>query len=174
MAGNEFDPGPVMDACRVRVSANYRTYCVEGREDKISEEKDGQKVVRSCIDAQDRALDELDLWIENDQALYYNYPNVRFGKAHGDATRSAIEIGTNACEGSYHPYAEAKIKELRKKTGDQAKDIANSLFRPFEEQYVEIPQSKRQRWFDVCTSAVRNTVQDYDRCLVKRWNKQEP
>lgn len=134
---------------------------------------DGDEIgVQFCRAAQEAAIEEVQLLIDNDEGLYYNYPS---SPRFNEATKGGIEIGGNECERLFRSDAEEQIERLRRdqRSGDQAKEISAGLWRSYYEQFVDIPKVKRDRWANQCRRAVTGAVYRYDSCVREKFTRPE-
>lgn len=124
--------------------------------------------LKDCIQVHEAALRDIEMLILNDQDLYNKGPYSRkWPKTRDDI----IEYAYYWCENAFKPNAEEEIEELRKPTGDKAKDIANKLWIPYLEQFVEIPREERTTLTDECKRTVKFSIQDMETCLRDKWKK---
>ena len=129
-----------------------------------------------CVEVQEWAVGEIILQIENDQDLYYKLFTARgwnkmLQQTRGDTTPGEESGAAYWCEKAFRPNAEAELRQMKEKTGDQAKDIANSLFVPFVEQYLEAPVQERRDKYNKCIKAVDAAIAEFDRSIRKRVGK---
>lgn len=121
-----------------------------------------------CVEVQEWAVGEIILQIENDQDLY----NQLFTSRKWTKTlREVKSYQEYWCEKAFRPNAEEELRELKEKTGDRAKDMANSLFAPFVEQYLEAPVQERRDKYNRCVKAVDAAIAEFDRAIRKKAGK---
>lgn len=156
------EPATTIDECIDEAKGKLGPRCDEAGFPK--EGKDRQ----ACGEAQEAVMDELRMWLLNEEDLYNNGPRSR---RYPYALSQAREFAHGICDRRFKPNAEEELVELRKPTAEYAKEIANMLWEPFIQQFIEIPREKRVEAYNRCKKAVGIALSDLDKLLREKWTK---
>lgn len=129
-----------------------------------------------CVRFQERVLDELELYINNDEELYNNGPN---SDHYDEIVDNVIEWIKDSVETTFKPEAEEEIDEMyqveieetdpEKRNEQKVKGIVNMLTVPFLEQFTEIPKEDRRRAVNDTMTSIRYSLDDFKTALKEHW-----